>query len=235
LTRFCWSGLHTKQALVDDLLDSVATFRTNRKAGLKGELRLRWDRDGRRWALHIAVPTGCSSDVSGGSRRWVKLDKARKRVQVAAASSLRNVDHQVCRKVPDLAVTRDTGTIVAGDVRGIERGTAQAERRRAGRHQRRRLSPWSRGRQERYLLEKTSGDVSHINEAYSSKTCPACLPRNRPAGRNYQCRACGFASHRGAVGAIKIAMRAIYGENRRIDPGAIVRSHICEQPHQGWT
>src|ERR1035437_9215700 len=109
---------HTKQAVVDDLLDSVATSGTNGKAGLKvraphrlkayrplsftrsfgwrvtpqgrlglslgrgrarivlplstlldpatgldvppadwGELRLCWDRDGRRWALHIAVPT----------------------------------------------------------------------------------------------------------------------------------------------------------------------------------
>ena len=109
---------HTKQAVVDDLLDAVATSGTNGKAGLKvraphrlkayrplsftrnfgwrvtpqgrlglslgrgrarivlplptlldpatgldvppadwGELRLCWDRDGRRWALHIAADT----------------------------------------------------------------------------------------------------------------------------------------------------------------------------------
>ena len=332
---------HTKQAVVEDLLDAVLTYRTNRKAGLKGraphrvkayrplsftrgfgwrltpqgrlalslgrgrarivlplpvltdpatglvvpasewgELRLCWDRDGRRWALHIAVPTvpapaldqsrimavdegiinpmtlavqtsdgfavtvingrharsvkhrrntavahiaRLQSKCTKGSRRWVKLDKARKKAQFAAANGLRNVDHQVSRKVANLAVAHDTGTIVLGDVRGIERGTAQAERRRAGRHQRRRLSQWSRGRQERYLREKTSADVSHINEAYSSKTCPACLSRNRPSGRNYRCQACGFTAHRDAVGAINILMRATHGEYRRIDPNAIVR------------
>ena len=254
---------HTKQAVVDDLLDAVVTSRTNRKAGLRvraphrlkayrplsftrgfgwrvtpqgrlglsfgrgrarivlplpvladpatgldvppadwGELRLCWDRDGRRWALHIAVPTQpapaldparvmgvdegiinpmtiavatpqgfdvtvingrharsvkhrrntavahlarLQSKCTKGSRRWVKLDKARKKARFAAANGLRNVDHQVWRKVADLAVAHDTGTIILGDVRGIERGTAQAERRRAGRHQRRRLSQWSRG------------------------------------------------------------------------------------------
>jgi len=163
------------------------------------------------------------SKCTKGSRRWVKLDKARKHAQFAAADGLRNVDHQVSRKVADLAVAHDTGTIVLGDVRGIEKNTLRTERRRAGRHQRRRLSQWSRGRQERYLREKTLADVSHVNEAYSSKTCPACLSRNRPTGRNYQCRACGFAARRDAVGAVNILMRAIHGEYRRVDPGAKIR------------
>lgn len=332
---------HTKQGVVEDLLDAVSTYRMNRKAGLRcrtphrvkgyrplsftrnfgwrvtasgrlalslgrgrarivlalpvltdpdtklpvpasewGEVRLCWDRDGRRWALHIAVPTvpapvldrsrimgvdegiinsmtlavaasdgfavtvingrharslkhrrnttvahlaRLQSKCTRGSRRWRKLDKARKKAQFAAANGLRNVDHQVSRKVANLAVAHDTGTIMLGDVRGIEKNTRRTERRRAGRHQRRRLSQWSRGRQERYLREKTSADVSHINEAYSSKTCPACLSRNRPSGRNYQCQTCGFTAHRDAVGAINILMRATHGEYRRIDPNAIIR------------
>jgi transposase len=94
------------------------------------------------------------STCVSGSRRSAKLDKAGKRARFAAANSLRNVDHQVSRKVADLAVAHDMGTIVAGDVRGIERGAAPAEHRRTGRHQRR-LSQWSRGRQERDLREKT--------------------------------------------------------------------------------
>jgi hypothetical protein len=110
------------------------------------------------------------SKCTKGSRRWVKLDKARKHAQFAAANGLRNVDHQVWRKVADLAVAHDTGTIILRGVRGIEKNTLRTERRRAGRHQRRCLSQWSRGRQERYLREKTLRNVSHINEAYSSKT-----------------------------------------------------------------
>jgi transposase len=80
------------------------------------------------------------SKCTKGSRRWVKLDKARKKTQFAAANSLRNVDHQVCRKVADLAVAHDTGTIVLGDAGGIEKNTLPAEGRRAGWHQRHRLS-----------------------------------------------------------------------------------------------
>ena len=158
-----------------------------------------------------------------GSRRWKKLRKAEKRDSTTATRKLHNIDHQVSRKAADLARRHDTGTIVIGDVRGIERNTRRTEKRRFGKNQRRRLSQWSRGRQERYLAEKTGVDVSHINEAYSSKTCPACLTRNRPSGRNYQCRGCGFACHRDAVGAINILMRSLYGEYRRIDPDTSIR------------
>ena len=70
---------------------------------------------------------------------------------------------------------------------------------------------------------KTLADVSHVNEAYSSKTCPACLSGNRPTGRNYQCQACGFAAHRDAVGAVNPLMGAIHGEYRRIELGAKIR------------
>jgi hypothetical protein len=122
-----------------------------------------------------------------------------------------------------MIIAANAGQVGIGDVRGIERHTAQVERRRAGRHQRRRLSQWSRGRQERYLAEKTGVAVEHINEAYSSKTCPACLHINRPAGRHYRCRACQFACHRDAVGAINILMRTRHGTYTRIDPDTSIR------------
>ena len=53
-----------------------------------------------------------SPNAAKGPRCWVKLDKARKRAQFAAADGLPNVDHQVWRKVADLAVAHGTGTIV---------------------------------------------------------------------------------------------------------------------------
>ena len=331
---------HTKQALTDDLLDAVTTYRANIREGRKakapwrikqyrplaftarygwravegrlnlslgrgrtairvplpivtnpvtgdpvnpelwGEIRLCWDRDARRWALHIAyqsavlpvldpatriaidegiinpmtvavkTPDGFEVTVingrsaravkhrrntavaslrtkmarcTHGSRQWRRYNGALKRANACARSSLRNVDHQVSRKVANLAITHDAGTIIVGDVSGIEKSTKHAERRRFGKDQRRRLSQWSRGRQERYLREKTGADVSHIDEAYSSKTCPACLTRNRPTGRHYRCHDCGFTCHRDAVGAINILMRSIHGVYTRIDPGAVIR------------
>ena len=158
-----------------------------------------------------------------GSRQWRRYNAALKRASACAKSSLRNIDHQVSRKVADLAITHDTGTVVVGDVRGIEQSTRKAEKRRFGKDQRRRLSQWSRGRQERYLTEKTGVKLTYLDEAYSSKTCPACLTRNRPTGRHYQCHGCGFTCHRDAVGAINILMRSTHGAYTRIDPNAVIR------------
>ncbi|WP_427019297.1 zinc ribbon domain-containing protein (plasmid) [Pseudarthrobacter sp. P1] len=87
-------------------------------------------------------------------------------------------------------------TIAVGDVRGIEKNTAKAEKRRFGKDQRRRLSQWSRGRQDHYLAHKTGSKPTYTNESHSSKTCPACLTRNAPSGRDYRCHHCGFTCHR---------------------------------------
>ena len=152
-----------------------------------------------------------------GSRRWRELNQATKRANGKAARSLRNIDHQVSRKITDMAVRYDTGTIVAGDVRGIEQNTRQAEKQRVGRHQRRRLSQWSRGRQERYLTEKTGVAIQYQDESWSSKTCPACSTRNRPTGRAYKCSCCGFTCHRDAVGALNILQRFRHGAYTPID------------------
>ena len=112
---------------------------------------------------------------------------------------------------------------MAGDVRGIEQGTRQAQARRTPRGQRRRLSQWSRGRQEDYLEHKTGLPVEHMAEDYSSQTCPACLTRNRPSGRNYRCAGCSFTLPRDAVGALNIGQRAKHGAYTRIDGDKPIR------------
>ena len=332
---------HTKQAIVDDLQDAVATYRANKREGRKarapwrekqyrpltftrdygwrqtsdgrlnlslgrgrpgirlplptvvdpathqvvppelwGQITLCWSIAGRQWTLHIAVPTQLPPElnpdkilaidegiinamatavetstayevtiVNGrharsvkhrrntavadltrkmsrctkGSRQWRRYNKAKKHAMSHATRALRNFDHQVTRKVANVASEFDTGTIVVGDVRGIEQKTRNTDKRRFGKDQRRRLSQWQRGRQETYLAQKTGRTLTHVNEAYSSKTCPACLTRNRPNGRDYQCHGCGFTCHRDAVGAINILMRATHGTYRRIDPDKPVR------------
>lgn len=158
-----------------------------------------------------------------GSRQHRRYTRALKRVNAHARSGLHNIDHQVSRKAARIAAIADAGTIAVGDVRGIEKATRQAEKRRFGKDQRRRLSQWSRGRQEKYLSEKTGSPITHVNEAYSSKTCPACLTRNAPIGRHYQCHNCGFTCHRDAVGAINILMRAQHGKYTPIDTNKPVR------------
>ena len=84
------------------------------------------------------------------------------------------------RKAASLAIGHHAGQVVASDVRGIERNTEKT--RRAGRSTRQQLSQWGRGRQETHLAQARR-PLQHIDEAYSSKTCPACLTRIRPQGR----------------------------------------------------
>lgn len=163
------------------------------------------------------------SKCTKGSRQWRRYDAARKQAQGHASRYLRNIDHQVSRKAADFALTHDTGTIAMGDVRGIEQNTKRTEKKRFGRHQRRRLSQWSRGNQSRLLTHKTGVDLTWTDESYSSQTCPACQTRNRPHGRNYRCHGCGFTCHRDAVGALNILMRAIHGKYVPIDTDKPVR------------
>lgn len=154
-----------------------------------------------------------------GSKRWRRLDAKRKKLEARANKALRNENHQVTRKVADFVQQHEAGQIIAGDVRGIERETRKKEEKRcrSNRNQRRRLSQWARGKQEDLLEHKTGLEVQHIDEARSSKTCPACLTRNRVNGRGYHCHACGFTCNRDAVGALNILMKALHGDYTPID------------------
>ncbi len=135
-----------------------------------------------------------------------------------AKLSLRDFDHQVSNKAANHLIGHNTARVIVGDVRGIEKETKS--KRCMGRHGRQQLSQWSRGTQERYLNEKTKLEMEHLNESYSSQTCPACLTRNRPSGRHYRCKnpICGFTCHRDAVGAINILQKALYEEYTPIGP-----------------
>jgi len=161
------------------------------------------------------------SHCKNGSRKHRRLVGAKKRVKGKANLALRDFDHQVARKAANHAIAHGTGRFIVGDVRGIERKTKVE--RRLGRHGRQQLSQWSRGRQERYLSEATALELDHLNESGSTKTCPACLTRNRPTGRDYRCKVCGFTCHRDAVGSINILQKAIHGEYVPIGPDTKIR------------
>ena len=158
-----------------------------------------------------------------GSKHHRRLMLAKKKIKAKANKALRDFDHQVARKASEHIISHNSGRLVYGDVRGIEQRTKQ--RHSANRHQRQNLSQWSRGRQERYVDENTGLKGEHLNEAGSTKTCPACGARNRPTGRDYRCKNpnCGFICHRDAVGAINILQKAIHGTYVPIGPDVNIR------------
>ena len=207
--------LSTDEGIINPMTAAVKTLKGFTVNVINGrEARAVKNRRNRSVADLRSLMTGCTK----GSLQWRRYQKAPKKAQAKAADNLRNIDHQISRKVAQIAQDNDTGRIVIGDLREIEKNTRRAEKRRFGRDQRRRLSQWSRGRQEEYLAFKTGTDLEYVKEDFSSKTCPACLTRNRPQGRNYQCHGCGLACHRDAVGAVNIWMRATHGQYRPIDP-----------------
>ncbi|EQD31199.1 transposase, IS605 OrfB family [mine drainage metagenome] len=161
------------------------------------------------------------SHCKNGSRKHRRLVATKKKVKARAKAQLRDFNHQVSRKAASHVIAHGAGRLVIGDVRGIEKKTRQ--RRSANRHQRQRLSQWERGVQERHLGVKTGLELEHLNESDSTKTCPACGARNRPSGRDYRCKACSFACHRDAVGAINILQKALYGDYVPIRPDTEIR------------
>ncbi len=163
------------------------------------------------------------SEAKNGSRHHRKLVAAKKKVKASAKRALLDFDHQVARKAANHVVAHNSGRLVYGDVRGIEQRTKK--RRSASRHQRQLLSQWSRGRQEHYVNEKAGLEGEHLDEAGSTKTCPACGARNRPTGRDYRCvnPVCGFTCHRDAVGAINILQKTLYGTYVPIGPDVKIR------------
>ncbi len=158
-----------------------------------------------------------------GSKHHRRLVLAKKKVKARAQRQLRDFDHQMARMAANHVIANSTGRLVVGDVRKIAHKTKVHHR--ANRRQRQQLSQWSRGVQETYLQEKTGLKIEHLNEAGSSKTCPACLTRNRPSGRDYRCKnpQCGFVCHRDAVGGINILQKAIHGEYTPIDADIEIR------------
>ena len=157
-----------------------------------------------------------------GSRRHKRLVSAKKKVQAKAKSRLRDFNHQVTakanafvRKVVDAhqAVAPEgvkvAVRLVFGDAREVERDLNR--KRRSSRRTRQQLSEWERGTQERQLAYKTGLPIEHIDEAFTSQTCPQCGCRRRMRGRWYECRneMCRFRSHRDAVGGVNIHTLAV--------------------------
>lgn len=168
--------------------------------------------------------------LTPGSRKHKHLTRKRWRIEAKAKRQLRNFDHNVAAKaetfIRDQAVDKTTGEIrpvriVVGDVRGIEKNTNK--KRRASRSTRQQLSQWGRGRQERYLSEKTGIVLEHINEAYTTQQCLFCPTLNKTSSRNYRCKNCRHELPRDAVGSLNINRAS---DNAGVQPPMTNPGHI---------
>ncbi len=155
-----------------------------------------------------------------GSLAWKRLQRRKSRFLAQQTRRKRDIEHKVSRAVVDWAAEREIGTLIIGDVRDV------ADGKRLRRKSQQKVSNWSHGRQRRYITYKAEAKgigVELEDEAHSSQTCPNCGKRHKPTGRVYYCPACGFVSHRDAVGSANILSRHQQGEVGHVKPPSTIK------------
>jgi hypothetical protein len=72
---------HTRQAIADDLVDAIATYRANRTRGRAGHARASW-RDKSYRPLSFTRGFGWRLDAKNSSRLWLSLGRGRPRIGI---------------------------------------------------------------------------------------------------------------------------------------------------------
>jgi putative transposase len=138
------------------------------------------------------------------SRRWKKLQRAKNKQCRRAERRVRDQRHKATRQVIDFCVKNQVGSLFIGTPHGVRNQDK-------GRHHNQRMSLWEYGRDIDYLTHKAK--QAHImsftgSERGTSSRCPVCGHKHKPKGRNWVCRACGFAGHRDLVGSVNMHLDA---------------------------
>jgi putative transposase len=134
------------------------------------------------------------------SRRWKRLQRAKNTVCKRAERRIRDQRHKACRQVIDFCVENEVGTLFIGNPHGVR----QQDK---GRHHNQRMLLWEYGKDIDYLTHKAT-QVCIMSftgsEQGTSSRCPACGHKQKPKGRNWVCRVCGFRGHRDLVGSVNM-------------------------------
>jgi putative transposase len=134
------------------------------------------------------------------SRRWKKLQCAKRKVASRAERRIRDLRHKATRQVIDFCVEQEVGTLFLGNPHGVRT-------RDCGKHHNQRMSLWEYGKDIDYLTQKAN--QAHImsftgSERGTSSQCPRCGHKHKPKGRNWVCPACSFTGHRDLVGSVNM-------------------------------
>ena len=136
-----------------------------------------------------------------GSRRWKRLVRAKDRQLRKIRNRIRDLLHKQSTRLVKTLHERRVGTVVVGDLTGIQEGLNYGPKANQRLHQ------WAHGefaKMIEYKARLCGMTVERASEAYTSQTCPSCRSKRKPGGREYVCRDCGFEGHRDLVGAANI-------------------------------
>lgn len=140
------------------------------------------------------------------SRRYRKLQAARRRMSARKRRQIRDLRHKGTRAVVAFCQQRGVGSLFIGNPHGVRN-------RDSGRHHNQRMTQWEYGQDMAYLAYKAK--QTHIesftgSERGTSSRCPACGWKQKVKGRVWRCRnkACSFVGHRDVVGSVNMHLLA---------------------------
>jgi putative transposase len=148
-----------------------------------------------------------TSALKKGSRRYKQLNGRKRKILRHINNQIKDVLHKQTTKLVLALKKEGVKTVAIGDVRNLRQNIDYGAKANQRIHQM--ISGETRF-MITYKAKKLGMNVSVINESYSSQTCPKCLNRHKPSGREYRCPVCGFEYHRDGVGAINIRNKKMY-------------------------
>jgi putative transposase len=136
------------------------------------------------------------------SRRWRKLQWARRQVSARKRRQVRALRHQGTRKVITFCQQQGVGSLFIGNPDGVRK-------RNCGRHHNQRLAGWEYGQDIAYLSYKAqAASIESFtgSERGTSSQCPVCGWKQKVQGRQWHCRnpECAFQGHRDVVGSVNM-------------------------------
>ena len=177
-------------------------------------------------AKRLASLTATIAKTLQGSRRYKRLLRTKARLKAKHKRVMRDLEHKVSRAIVQVAVERQAGTIILGDVRDVADGV------NLGRQSNQKISQWNHGKIRTYVEYKAQAEGIRLvlqDEHYTSQTCPQCGSRHKPHGRVYTCVQCGFSGHRDVVGQINILSAYTYGLPGKLPLPHTVKYRIPQQ------
>jgi putative transposase len=137
-----------------------------------------------------------------GSKRYRKLQAARRKVSARKRRQIRDLRHKGTRAIIAFCQQQGVGSLFIGNPHGVRNHNS-------GRHHHQRMAQWEYGQDMAYLAYKAK--LARIEsftgpERGTSSRCPVCGWKQKVKGRTWRCRnpQCSFQGHRDVVGSVNM-------------------------------
>jgi putative transposase len=138
------------------------------------------------------------------SKQYRKYKKALQNLKHKYDKKILECVHKITKLYLDFCIENNISVVYYGD---LDSATRNTKKRIKSKKVTQKLAQWNHGQIIRYLQNKLSRygiKMIKVPEYYTSQKCPHCSKLNKPKGRCYKCRKCGYEQHRDIVGAINI-------------------------------